>query len=62
MEELMFMVAEVDIVQSAKGEKPFLRVKLEPDGPTIDISTNLAEMIGGVGRGARLNYEESEKG
>lgn len=54
----MFVMAEVDIVQSAKDEKPFLRVKLAPDGPTIDISTNLAEMIGDIGLGARKRFEE----
>ena len=29
-----------------------------PDGMTIDITTNLAEMIGGCGKGARERYED----
>lgn len=42
--------------QSPAG-KPFLRIKLE-DGRTMDITTNLAEMIGGAGAGARLRHED----
>ena len=37
--------------------KPYLRLEF-PDGMTIDITTNLAEMIGGCGKGARERYED----
>lgn len=57
-------VATVDIVDSpqeiAKAQppkfKPFLRVTLE-GLPPFDITTNLAEMIGGAGTGLRKRYE-----
>ena len=37
--------------------KPYLRLEF-PDGMTIEITTNLAEMIGGCGKGARERYED----
>ena len=54
------MVDEVYIAATIKiidGEnKPYLEIDF--NGVTINISTNLAEMIGGVGKGARLRHED----
>lgn len=41
--------------QNSALDKPFLRLAF-PNGITIDISTNLAEMIGGIGKGARERH------
>lgn len=46
--------AEIAANQSPAG-KPFLRVTF-PGLPPIDITTNLAEMIGGVGAGCCKRY------
>lgn len=35
--------------------KPFLRITFD-NGFTVDISTNIAEMIGGAGAGIRKRY------
>lgn len=35
--------------------KPFLRLKFE-DGRTVDLTTNVAEMIGGLGKGTRERH------
>jgi hypothetical protein len=40
--------------------KPFLRLTF-PDGVVINITTNIAEMIGGAGAGARLRYEDQQR-
>lgn len=40
--------------------KPYLRLKFE-DGTRINITTNLAEMIGGVGAGLRKRLEDQKK-
>ena len=40
--------------------KPYLRLEF-PGGTTIEITTNLAEMIGGCGKGARERYEDNER-
>ena len=37
--------------------KPFLRLTF-PNGQKLNISFNLAEMLGGIGSGARLRYED----
>jgi hypothetical protein len=39
------------------GGKPFLRLTFE-DGVVLDITTNLAEMIGGIGAGLRQREED----
>ena len=55
--------AQVNVIEDA-GEvaendspagKPFLRLKFS-DGTAVDITTNLAEMIGGVGAGVRTRH------
>lgn len=48
-------VASVRIVDGADG-KPYIEIEIEDI--TINITTNLAEMIGGLGKGARLRYED----
>ena len=40
--------------------KPFLRLTF-PNGTTVDISTNIAEMIGGAGAGLRKRWEDQQK-
>lgn len=40
--------------------KPFLRLSF-PNGIKVDITTNLAEMIGGCGAGLRLRLEDQRK-
>lgn len=45
---------EIAVSGSPDG-KPFLRVGFA-DGVTVDITTNLAEMIGGCGAGLRQRY------
>jgi hypothetical protein len=47
--------AEIAAQQSPQG-KPFLRITLGEE--TFDITTNLAEMIGGVAAGVRKRWEE----
>jgi hypothetical protein len=53
--EIVSDPAEIANAKSPKG-KPFLRIKFE-GGVSVDITTNLAEMIGGAGAGTRLRYE-----
>lgn len=36
--------------------KPFLRVQFH-GGPTVDLTCNLAEMLGGAAKGTRERYE-----
>lgn len=48
--------AEIERCQSPKG-KPFIRLTT-PDGVSIDITTNIAEMIGGAGSGLRKRWED----
>ena len=38
--------------------KPYLEVTFLPDGPTVQLTTNLGEMIGGAAKGARERYED----
>lgn len=40
-----------------KTGKPYLELDF-PDGPTVYITTSIAEMIGGAGTGARLRHED----
>lgn len=47
----------INDAQPPKG-KPFLKFE---DGTEVLMTTNLAEMIGGVGAGARLRYEDKHK-
>jgi hypothetical protein len=46
--------AEIAVGHSPLG-KPFIRLTA-PDGTTIDLTLNLAEMIGGIGRGANQRF------
>lgn len=46
--------AEIIKGQSPKG-KPFIRLMF-PDGTTVDITANLAQMIGGAGAGMSSRY------
>jgi len=46
--------AEIKKADSPKG-KAFLRIKLD-DGTVVDMTLTLAEMIGGVGKGAQLRF------
>lgn len=46
--------AEIERVKSLAG-KAFLRVKFE-SGETVDMSLTLAEMLGGVGKGAQQRF------
>lgn len=48
---------EIRRCNSPKG-KPFLRLTFA-DGTVKDITTNLAEMLGGAGAGTRKRYEDS---
>jgi hypothetical protein len=48
---------ELHRLGSPRG-KPVLRIRLLPDGPELIMSCNLAEMIGGVGAGARQRWED----
>jgi hypothetical protein len=50
---------EITRAESPLG-KPFLRLEF-PGGVSIPISTNLAEMIGGVGAGVRKRWEDLQK-
>jgi hypothetical protein len=47
--------AEAVLAGSPLG-KPFLRLEF-PDGVVVNITTNLAEMIGGCGSGLRQRHE-----
>ena len=38
--------------------KPFLRL-IAPDGTALEVTTNIAEMIGGAAKGLRERYEEA---
>lgn len=40
--------------------KPYLRLEF-PDGVVVQITTNLAEMIGGAGAGARQRFEDQKR-
>lgn len=40
--------------------KPFLRVVFD-DGTVVEMTTNLAEMIGGAGAGLRMREEDKKK-
>ena len=46
---------EIARVRSPAG-KPFLRVRLLDAKITVDLTLNLAEMIGGAARGAQIRY------
>ena len=48
------MAATIKIIDD--GNKPYLEIDF--NGVTVNISTNLAEMIGGLGKGARLRHED----
>jgi len=48
-------VASIKIVDGTDG-KPYLEIEVEDI--TINITTNLAEMIGSLGKGARLRHED----
>jgi hypothetical protein len=58
-------LAEVAMIESPEGiakaesplGKPFLRVKFE-NGLVVDMTTNLAEMLGGLGAGLRKRHED----
>jgi hypothetical protein len=56
-------VADVNVItpktpSESPGGKAFLRVKFE-DGSTVDMTLNLAQMIGGAAKGTaqRLGYQ-----
>lgn len=55
----VLVVSDLQIIENEQSPagKPFLRLTFE-DGTKIDISTNLAEMIGGVGTGLRKRGED----
>lgn len=50
-------MASVIVAEDAK--EPYLRITLE-DGREVEMSTNLAEMIGGAAAGLRQRTEERE--
>jgi len=50
----IYMAATIKIIDD--GNKPYLEIDF--NGVTVNISTNLAEMIGGLGKGARLRHED----
>ena len=66
-DEMIYGVASVDVIgpgfTSDPGDpmtgKPYLRVTVGTDwhAMTIQLTANLAEMIGGLARGARLRWE-----
>lgn len=51
-------VVALKIITDEDG-KPYLEIAAEDI--TLNITTNVAEMIGGVGKGARLRYEDQLK-
>jgi hypothetical protein len=52
-------VADVKILDpDPHTGKPYLEVTFHGVKETILMTTNLAEMLGGVGKGARLRYED----
>lgn len=48
----------IDDVDENTG-KPYLILQF-PGGPTVAITTNLAELIGGVGAGTRQRWEDKD--
>ena len=66
MTSLIYGTAELEIVELEIVEsdpltgKPYLQITFADD-VRIGITTNLAEMIGDAGRGARLRWEDINK-
>lgn len=51
------MITDRPELEAARVVKPFLNIQF-PDGTTVRITTNLAEMIGGAGASLRQRHEE----
>jgi len=59
----IIVIDSPDGIERAKSPagKPFLRVTFE-GGAVVDMTTTLAEMLGGVGSGTRQRFEDKAAG
>ena len=52
---------EITRAESPAG-KPFIRLEIPGCNELVLLSVNLCEMIGGAAKGARLRWEDQQKG